>query len=103
MRSVSIARFLAIERSHVDTRPRLASYDSACCQARTKVSWATSSAAPGSPRIVTASPKTLAWKRRTNAAAASGSPDASPAKSDSSDSDHTWKYEENRLRDCTPV
>jgi hypothetical protein len=61
----------------------------ACLHARTKLSWAASSAATRSRRIENVSPNTRRWKRRTKSAAASGSPDPSPASSDSSDSSRT--------------
>lgn len=54
--ATSIAAFRAIVSSHVSTVPRRGSYVSARRQARTNASWATSSAEPGSRRIVTASP-----------------------------------------------
>src|SRR5918996_5927508 len=47
-----------------------------------------SSAARGSPTIVTAKPKTRRWNRCTNAAAASESPVAKPARSASSETAH---------------
>ena len=50
--------------------------------------------------MVTASPKTRAWKRRTKAVAAPGSPAARPATSASSESDHIRFYEPRARRDC---
>src|SRR5665809_106478 len=69
--------------------PRLGSYESACCQARSIDSCAISSAKAASPTIVIATPKTRAWNRRTKAAERSGSPDPKPASKDSSESDLT--------------
>src|SRR3954453_23381265 len=79
MRARSMATLRVMAKSHVATRPRRASYVAAWRHARRKVSCATSSAASGSPSIVTASPNTRPWKRRMNVAAASGFPAPSPA------------------------
>src|ERR687891_1504932 len=51
----------------------------------------------GSPTMVMARPKTRPWNRRTNAAEPSGSLEARPASSDSSESDLTETHTAQRL------
>ena len=60
-----------------------------------------SSAARSSATIVRASPYTRRWNRRTNAEAASRSPEANPATSASSETVHTRFYVSRCPRDCT--
>ena len=78
-----------IVSSQLTTLPRRASNAPAWRQARTKASWATSSAARESPIIVNARPYTRRWNRATKAVAASESPVARPASNASSDTAHT--------------
>jgi hypothetical protein len=70
--------------NQVRTDPRRGSYCSACLQARSKACWAMSSARPLSPTMVSATPNTMGWNRRTKALAAGASPAPRPASSMSS-------------------